>query len=718
MEDYMKSYNKKLACLIATICLLGLLKVETKTVTMVNWNDFARYDNGGRAVAIRACPSDILAVKIYGCLEIPVGESRDVQFWTDKVYKQSINNFVPVKQKTQVIVSVRQLSAIKKELMLGMVMLPNRRKVLLYNAPAYSVWHHPGGTTQLTAVLRKANHEVRQRYGHIIGLEYLLKSNGGQDVERLLNNIRGPNAKPTISDYLSARTQFEEISRGISTADRFSYERNNIVYQAADQDGTIEGVLKCIKNREKNIWYEYFMNVELPVACDYRPDVYGISTSDERQLIPGLVLASLAKEALPNTLVVLGGNIWPRLTNAFGDPSFAELFNYFDAIVYREGYQPLVELVESLRPESASGTLWRGDDGKVNTNHATQDPAEFQKLPTPDFSGEAEVWSPDFIPTVYTASNCHKQCGFCSISGSSDTHLSKPRIMTPKKIAEQMAETGAKKFDIVDELFRYDFQLELGAELRRIGYEAQWQCYVTMEDPASLKLTDPKVARELYTAGCRSVQLGLESLDPNTLLREFKGWNKPKNYGAILRNFRDAGIHTHVFLMVGIPGEPIHVGLKWIGFLKEYGDAVLTIKSGRYRLMRLAPEEIKGGHSQYIELLGDTKSFHVNRDFRYRQVAGIAASNTKVDALRDVLEQACRNHWAYAVTSTIPWWINRSRYSWEELEKMSKVLPPEAEVPHLKDRIAQMRFVVRQELGRESTFQTFEEMTIFAQTLL
>ena len=49
---------------------------------------------------------------------------------------------------------------------------------------------------------------------------------------------------------------------------------------------------------------------------------------------------------------------------------------------------------------------------------------------------------------------------------------------------------------------------------------------------------------------------------------------------------------------------------------------------------------------------------------------------------------------------------------------MSKVLPPEAEVPHLKDRIAQMRFVVRQELGRESTFQTFEEMTSFAQTLL
>jgi hypothetical protein len=454
----------------------------------------------------------------------------------------------------------------------------------------------------------------------------------------------------------------------------------------------------------------------LPVVKDFQPDVYGISASDERQLIPSLVLASLVKEASPSTLVVIGGNIWPRVMGSFEDPKSAELFQYFDAIVYREGYQPLTHLVETLSPRDASGTVWM-NNGVLTVNPPTQTPTEFEGLPTPHFDGEAEPWSPH-VPTLYTASNCHKRCGYCAISGQSDSHLGAPRSMSPRKIAEDMARTGAYKFDIVDELFRYEYQLELGAELKRIGYEAEWQCYVTMEDSANQKLTDPALAQDLYDAGCRSVQLGLESLDPNTLLRELKSWNKPKNYGTILSNFKNAGIHTHVFLIVGIPGEPLHVGFKWIGFLAEHADSILTIKSGRYRLMRLSPEEMKGTHSSLINVLPDTKPLRVNRDFAYRQT-----SNTKVDALRDILEQACRRHWAYQVTSTIPWWVNRSCFTWNELREMAetaaKQYPPEPDVPHLfSDRLGQMRTVIRKELGLEANFRTWPETVEFAKTLL
>ncbi len=161
------------------------------------------------------------------------------------------------------------------------------------------------------------------------------------------------------------------------------------MYQGATQDGTIEGALLAIKNRERNLWYDYFVNVEVPKAKDFGPDVYGISTSDERQLIPGLVLASLIKEVLPNTLVVLGGNIWPRVMNVFEDPKSVELFQYLDAVVYREGYQPLTQLVETLSPRDASGTVWM-NGGVLIVNPPTQTPTEFEGLPTPYFDGEAE----------------------------------------------------------------------------------------------------------------------------------------------------------------------------------------------------------------------------------------------------------------------------------------------------------------------------------------
>jgi hypothetical protein len=283
--------------------------------------------------------------------------------------------------------------------------------------------------------------------------------------------------------------------------------------------------------------------------------------------------------------------------------------------------------------------------------------------------------------------------------------------MTPKQIAYHMRVTKARKLDIADELFPIQQQLELGKEFRVIGYEATWQCYLTVTD----NLLNPQVARSLYGAGCRSVQFGLETLSKDTLLKVHKQWNTPGSYDRILKNFRDAGIHTHAFLMVGLPSESLSEGLKWVGFLEKYGRNILTIKSGRWRPARYAPEVEKGLLEAQVELYPDTKPLQTNRSFRYLSAT---RSNTKVDAMRDIVEQACRRHWAYTVTSTIPWWINRSRYSWDRLEEMAKALPDEPDIPHLNDRIAQMRYLVRTELGREVNFRTWDELAAFAVTLL
>jgi hypothetical protein len=645
--------------------------------------------------------------KVFGCETVPIGGSRTFeQSWPLTIWQQATNEFEKLPPKTQINVSLRKLKAIKPEPMLAMVLLQQRRRVMLQYPPAGTVWHVPGGVSQLTSVLRKDGHEVVQRYGHIIGLEHMLLAQNKLDTLRALTAIRSPGSN--IHDLYGARKTLERVSESIQTRDKFKVERNNVVYLSQYQDGTIESAISAIKNRESHLWYPYFNEVEIRVARDFKPHVYGVSIGDERQLIPGLVLASMVKDALPDTLVVVGGNFWARVVSAFGRPGFGDLFNHFDALVYREGFQPLQQIIATLDPAQASGTVWRRN-GEVVANPATSNPTDFETLPTPEVDGGASQWAPELVPTLYTASNCEKRCGFCSISAASGTYLGKPRSMSPRRIAEHMVRLETSKFDIADELFSIEKQFELGRELQRVGYNATWQCYLTV-DP---RLNDPKVCNELYQAGCRSVQLGLESLDPATLLREFKGWNKPANYGRILENLRSAGIHTHVFLMVGIPGEQLHQGFKWAGFIEQYGASILTIKSGRYRLCRQSPEEINGTHSEHIEVLPDAKPLQLNRSFHYRNISG-----RKIDAVRDILEQACRRHWAYNVTSTIPWWINRGRYSWGELETMAKALPAEPDIHHLNEQIAQMRNVVRQELRRDANFQTFDELQRFAQTLL
>ncbi len=578
-------------------------------------------------------------------------------------------------------------------------------KIILNYPPVSSVWHLPVGIAHLAAVLQQDGHGVLQRYGHIAGLEYALFEQDAS-VQSALTAVRNPQSN--ILELYDARMQFEHASRSIQTRDKFVVERNNVSYVSAYYDGTVEQALAAVADRESSIWYNYFLNVELPLVAEFQPDVYGISVSDERQFVQGCILASLIKDAYPNILVVIGGNFWGRVTGAFQHPEFAKFFNFCDAIVYREGFQPLQELVATLRPQLASGTAWRDGD-RVVINSATSTPTVFEELPTPIYDGGARQWSPDTVLPLYTMSNCPMACTFCAIAAGSDTFLQTPRAMSPARIAWHMAQTGATRFDVTDETFAIRRQLALGEELRKIGYPATWQCYLTVTS----ELANLDTCRKLYEAGCRAVQLGLETLSPETLVREHKGWNKPGTYGTILKNLRDAGIQTHVFLILGLPGEPLNWALKWTAFIEQYGHDMLTIKPGRYRIARQSPEEIQKSHNEWLEWLPDERPLHLNRDFRYRTL-----STQRINGVRELLEQACRRHWAYGVTSTLPWWANRGRYTWEEMELMAPLLPTEPDVSHLKVAMAKAKSIIKDELGQDVQLASFDDLPRLLQTTL
>lgn len=613
---------------------------------------------------------------------------------------------IPVKPKRRLRVSLRRIDAVKPKPILFVLAMNRRRKVLFNCPPVSSPWHLPMGISQLTAILRNEDHEVVQRYGHIIGLEYILKQHGGDEINFALNVIR--DVQSDIYALYKARMTLERISRSISSADKFVVARNNVAYVASDYDGSVESVVNAVYNRENNLWYRYFTEVEIPIALDFKPDIYGISIADERQLIPGLILASLVKDALPETLVVLGGNFWSRVVPVFMNVEFSrKLFNFCDVIVYREGFQPIQELVGSLKPSSASGTIWK-DGNKLVVNPPSKIPTLFETLPTPEFDGGIRQWSSDKVYPLHTMSNCPGACRFCAIAAGSDSFLDKPRAMSPKRIAEHMAKFNVRRFDIVDETFLISRQLALGKELKRIGHIAEWQCYLNVTD----KLLDPDVCDQLYDAGCRGVQLGFESLSPETLMQEHKNWNHPESYGRILENLKRVGIQTHIFIIVGLLGEPLNWSLRWLSFLEQYGDSILTIKATRYRLSKLSPEEQLGVHNPLIEVMPNSKPFHLNRDFRYRHT-----SRKRVEAVRDLLEQACREHWAYAITSTLPWWINRGRYSLDELREMAKILPKEEPVPHLKRAIGKVRGIVRDELGVNVQLNSYQDVLRFARTI-
>ncbi|TSC77769.1 MAG: radical SAM/B12 binding domain protein [Parcubacteria group bacterium Gr01-1014_29] len=595
-----------------------------------------------------------------------------------------------------------------------------KRKIIITNLPGGSPWHKDLGTAWLNGVLRNEGHEVILRDAHILGLEYVLREHDPHKadpenslLERALCMIRDPKSGP--ADWYLTRRTFEDISRSIITPDTFSVARNNVHYISAYYDGTIEQACEAINNREKHLFYDYYAQVEVPLAQKFNPDIYGISVSaDERQIIQGLILASLIKEALPNTLVVLGGNIWSRVMSAFTMPLFASFFDRScDAIVCREGFEPFKELAATLNPSRASGTVWRRKSGEIIVNPPTKTPVRFNTLPAPIFERTVQQWCPDVVLPFQTSQNCTMQCEFCSISAGSDTFLKSPlsRSMSPTHIAENIAKLGVHRIDFVDELLPIKKQIALGEELKRIGYEATWQCYTTITDD----FLDPEICRKLYNADLRKVQMGLESLSPETLKRENKRWNRPDHYGQCIINLWKAGIQVHIFIIVGLPGEPLFWSLLWLPFLERYGDFIMTIKAGRYRPAKMSPEVETGLHSASIELLPDNKPLHTNRDFRY-----LKTSMKRVEAMLTLVEQACREHTFYQYSSTYPWWANRGRHSNAEIQEIAaslRLLGNESPAPHLDRAIKKLPGIIQDELGQKVTFRSFEDVQKFARTI-
>jgi len=685
----------KFLCFFAMLCVLHLFRIDVSYAVTVHQRDMSdRHEvtyvhfADGRMVSI------------------PEGKSLTVTEPVTVKYRSEMGWLTVLTTPKPVITITFNDDAMKSEVVfVALIAVPKRRVILNY-PPVSCVRHLPAGIALLSAKLRSDGYEVVQRYGHILGLEYVLKEHGGADVERALAVVRNPHSD--INALYSARKIFERVSRGITTQDKFEVVRNNVSFVSSYYDGSIERALEAVKNREQHLWYDYFTKVELPLARDFKPDLYGISIADERQFIQGFILASLVKDEFPGCLVVLGGNVWPRLQHAYLLPKFSEVFDLCcHAVVWDEGFRALGVLTETLMPSSAPGTIWKSSKRVVVNPPAL--PIPFIGLPKPDFDGGAAQWSPDFVPSLYPASNCltNDSCTFCAIEAASRTFGGKPREMSMYQVAEHMKATGASRFQIVSAMFPISRQIELGTRLKEIGHSATWGCYMTA-DP---NLRKQEVCDAMFKAGDREVEIGLESLSPATLKSSKKSWNKPEHYATILSNLRKAGIQTHVFLLIGIPGEPLHWGLKWISFLERYGKNILTIKAGRWRATRLSKDE-RGGSNEWIEILTDTKPLLLNRGFRYRTM-----SNKKVDAMRTVLEEACRRHWAYGVTSTIPWWVNRGRYSWEELEQMAKVLPPEEETPHLKRALVKVASIVKDELGQEVKFNNFEDLLVFSRTL-
>lgn len=212
--------------------------------------------------------------------------------------------------------------------------------------------------------------------------------------------------------------------------------------------------------------------------------------------------------------------------------------------------------------------------------------------------------SPEPVLPVTASRGCYWQrCLFCP-EAVAPTHPYRSSV--PAAVADLLLgladQWQVRHFHFTDNALPVPVLRSLAARREDLA-GLSWYGFVRFE-PA---LAEPSLADQLAAAGCRMLQLGLESGSQAVLDHLGKG-TSVTTAAAVLGALRQAGIATYVYVMFGVPGETEEDRLATLRFLQEHADAIgylnLAIMNlpheSELAVGRDAPPETEGGRGLYL----------------------------------------------------------------------------------------------------------------------
>ncbi len=312
--------------------------------------------------------------------------------------------------------------------------------------------------------------------------------------------------------------------------------------------------------------YEVKAYIEDISAPDWKfiesSDLVCISTLTSTAIRAYSISQRLKAKGIP---VIMGG----------AHPSFMpeEALQYSDFVVRGEGDITLPELMSYLENgtpsiEAIQGLSYRDKAGSFfhNPDRRLLNEEEFDSLPVPDFS-LVHNWKPSLLYSVSTSRGCPFACKFCSvihIFGRQYRFKSTESVLKELRHIRSVS-TGTRFF--VDDNFTANRQRS--KELLRVmiaeKLTSDWTAQVRTDVAA-----DAELLRLMADAGCHTVHIGFESVNPRTL----EQYNKKQTLEDIVRSIRsvkDHGIHIHGMFVIGADTDDVDVIKRTVDFAIHNG---------------------------------------------------------------------------------------------------------------------------------------------------
>lgn len=308
---------------------------------------------------------------------------------------------------------------------------------------------------------------------------------------------------------------------------------------------------------------------------EFNPDVVGISSMTPMALST-MMAARGAKEACPNTTVVLGG---PHAT--FMDKDILASEPSVDVIVRGEGEITLAELtqriVNGVGLNSADGITYR-HQGQIVQNPDRGYIQNLDDLPFPAYKHfpleKYRLFGKLFFPVI-TSRGCPFQCNFCTTSRILGKQY---RVRSPKNIGHELEllkrEYDADSFTFYDDTLTLDKKrlYDICDEIKSRKLNIPWDCQTRVD-----QISEEMFAK-MKSTNCQQVFFGAESGCQSVLNAVNKRTTVAQNEAAI-KMAKKAGLFVAISIIIGYPGETAEMRKETFDFLRraEPDDVYLCI---------------------------------------------------------------------------------------------------------------------------------------------
>ncbi len=436
----------------------------------------------------------------------------------------------------------------RKSLVKGI--MANKQSILLIHPPIAKPCEPPAGIARLAGALQAGGVDCRVYDASLDGMLNLGHGfMGGDDTwtrravkhwNANLTALRSPDLYKTRDRYKRAVLDLNRVLHKAGRAFGNTISFSNYV-SAGLSPVRSRDLIQAAETHEANPFFPTFSAKLEALFAEKVPDLVGLSINFMSQALCAFAMMGFLKKRFPQTGIICGGGL---VTSWRHIPGFKNPFEgLVDKLVSGPGEETLLQICGGAASDAASEMAY-----------------DFTSLPWDLYLAPGRV-----LP-YSTSQGCYwRKCAFCPEKAENSAY----RPMEAHVVAAELRSMTTRGAPRLIHFLDNALSPKLMAHLMVNPPGVPWYGFVRITS----HLADPEFAAGLKAAGCVMLKLGVESGDQTVLDALSKGVDLA-TVSAALKNLKQVGIATYVYLLFGTPAETLEKARHTLAFTLDHAGAI------------------------------------------------------------------------------------------------------------------------------------------------